>query len=118
MNSIDRFIYNHVLSDIGRVIWDSFEKHPEEWESDVGERTVDNHNKEISLWISNGSFFFDGFKYYPKEYQPNGRKYINQKVDIGLIERHFLYHKLKKCVLIGVPKRNLEIIKRFNEDEI
>lgn len=108
---MNNFIYNYILSDIGRVLWDSFENHPEEWECSDSGATIENHSKEIALWIGNGASFFDGWRYFLPTYD-HERKYPSQKIELGLIERHFLYYKFYPIIKTSTKDN---IIERFKE---
>ena len=103
---MNNFIYNYILSDIGRTIWDSFENHPEEWEQ--REHTILNHDKEVCLWTANGVWFFDGYPY--REYYNEERKYSPRVIKFDYIERHFLYRKYKKCIKWFIHN---DLIERF-----
>lgn len=110
------FIYNYILSDVGRCIWDSFENHPEEWEQE--EYTVINHDKEITLWTSNGTWFFTGYRYH-RQFTAEGlkgRKYPPKIIWLGYIERHFLYRKYKKMTKSKIAAENEKLLARFIDE--
>lgn len=90
------FIYNNILSDVGRAIWDSLEN-VDDWE--FQEYKMVHLKTGISFWTSNGGFWFDGHDNYLLG-APNP-----PKVELGLLERHFLYNKAMRLEKEQLKKR-------------
>lgn len=76
---MNNLIYKYVLSDVGRVIWDSFDNDIENWQF-LEYKMI--HSTGVCIWTGNEGFFFNG--YIPSK---------NPQPELGLIERHFLYKK-------------------------
>lgn len=98
----DKFVYNFILSDVGKVIWDNLND-PEEWS--IYEYRIEHKKTGINLWTGNGGFWFDGY-------------YLNHTIptpSLGLIERHFLYRKAMKMRNKSWFVGNRKVIRAFAE---
>lgn len=100
------FIYKYILSDVGKVIWEALDT-PDDWDFVRSEFTITHKETGICFWVSNGGFFFDGHENVIRQPTP-------PVPEIGLIERHFLYHKAnskkKKAKSKKISKSNEAVI--------
>lgn len=77
------------MSPLGKALVRAMSQ-PDDW--DIGKYTAIHVPSRTEWWISNGGFFFGPHK--PKEV-----------VELGLIERHLLYWKLCRRVLLPKAKK-------------
>lgn len=115
-----------ILSPISFEIWKMLDT-PEDWMYDgslnsrLRPYTIFHPETRISLWISNGGWFLDGHEESVFEYNERGLAcrtlFRTRKVHIGLIDRHILWHKVKKVMQylnVNNPSLILKELKEFN----
>lgn len=95
-----------ILSPVCYEIWKMLDR-PEEWiwnrhslSSEGKPYTIVHPETRIALWVCSGRWFLDGYRDGVFSYDEKGyvKEFLfNTRVpDIGLIDRHFLWHKVKK----------------------
>ena len=116
------------LSPVSLEIWKMLD-HPENWIFDVDLNskmkpyTIVHPETRISLWVSNGRWFLDGWSQPIFEYNDKGMVvktlYKTRKVYIGLIDRHILWHKVRKVMAYLVkndPHKILGELREYNKN--
>lgn len=99
---MDNLIYKYILSEVGRVIWNNL-SNPDDWI--FTQYTMRHIRTETKLWIANGGFWFNGHYdiYDTTSLYPH----------LGLLERHFLYHRAMNLQKSNQEKNNIIIIEKF-----
>lgn len=78
------------MSEVGRALSSALD-HPADWIID--EHTIKHRTSGLEFWIANGSFFFDGYAYQ------------GTPSCIGLLERHWIFRKVRRLQQLQVYER-------------
>lgn len=84
-------------SDEGKTLSDSLDC-VEHWDLSNTQHTVRHIPSNLVFWVGNGAWFFDGYENYYNKNAPI--------LELGLVERHFLYRKYKKMIKKTKKERN------------
>lgn len=113
-----------ILSPISFEIWKMLD-HPENWIFDVDVNckgkayTIIHPETRISLWVSNGRWFLDGYSQPVFDYNDKGMAYKTlyrtSKVYIGVIDRHILWYKVKKVLAYLVKNDRHKVLRELRD---
>lgn len=119
-----------LLSPVAFEIWKMLD-HPEDWQFSRGRNdrgnpyTIIHEKAKIALWVSNGSWFLNGYETAVFEYDDEEfsvKKLYNTKAPyIGCFERHILWYKVAKLLRFLNEQEQYKIgsllsdLKQFNQ---
>lgn len=108
MTTTNSNIFYPMLSIVGKAVWDSLEN-VDNWKfGDSGTKfTIVHKNSNMSLWVSNGRFFLDGYDTFVLGESP-------PKISLGLFERHIIWFRVSR-VIKGLNR--LEIKAKSGDEE-
>lgn len=84
------YMIEKLMSPAGAALYSALDK-PEDWEVDNGSYNLRHIPTKIEVWIANGAFFLD-IKHQKISPFDDGENVL------GLIERHFIWRKVKKLL--------------------